>query len=184
MGLRIPLVQQSPQQKALFYAHCMEHIAMLARQKVMLESQEMIQQAQMAAQTGAINPQQVMQQIAQIQQALNDPEQMAAYAAVVQHQLLEQYLPDMLEGDAPASDPLVEIRQRELDIKQQEVLSDAQVDQAKLELQRKQLEQKAAGEAARIELQEEIAEDRNRVNRERIEATMRMAQMRNTGGPR
>lgn len=184
MGLRIPLVQQSPQQKALFYAHCMEHIAMLARQKVMQESQEMIQQAQMAAQTGAVDPQQVMQQIAQIQQALNDPEQLAAYAAVIQHQLLEQFLPEMLEGDAPPADPLVEIRQRELDLKQQEVMSDAQMDQEKLELQRQQLEQKALGEAARIELQEEIAEDRNRVNRERIEAQMMMAQQRNRGGPR
>lgn len=183
-ALRLPLVQQNLQAKTMLYAHCMEHIAMLARQTVMRETQEMIQQAQLAARTGAVDAQQVMSQVQQIQQVMNNPAEVASYAAVIQHQLLEQYLPDMLEAEPRQEDPLVAIRQRELDIKAMDTMQSAEIDKAKLEMDKAKLQQKAAGEAARLELQEEIADDRNVVNRERIAATMQMAAMRNNGGQR
>ena len=68
----------------------------------------------------------------------------------------------------PNADPLVQIRNQELQLDAQKLAQDAMNSAQKLELDRMKLQQKAAGEAARLELQEEIADDRNAVNRERI----------------
>lgn len=181
---KLPLVQATPHAMPALLAHIMEHIAMLARQMMVQQSQELIQQVQIAVQTGAIDRQQAQMQIMQTQAALQDPKHAADYAALLQQQLLERMLPEIMPpAPDPMSDPLVQIRNAELQLKQQEILQSGQVDQAKLVIEQAKMEQKAAGEAARLELQEEIADDRNSVNRERIAAQMAMQMQRNmTGG--
>lgn len=179
----LPLVQATPHAVLALMAHIMEHVALLARQQMIEQAQQLIQQVQIAAQTGAINGQQVQQQIQQVQAALQDPKHSADYAALLQRQILENLLPTLTPPPPdPMADPLVQIRNTELQIKQQEVMQDGQVDVAKLELDRVKVQQKAAGEAARLELQEQISDERNEVNRERIMAQMQMAADRNTGG--
>jgi hypothetical protein len=145
---------------------------LLARQQMIEQSQELIQQVQIAAQTGAIDPQQAQQQIAQTQAALQDPKHSADYAALLQQQILDKMLPEIMPpAPDPMADPLVQIRNSELQLKQQQIMQDGQIDQAK-----------AASEAARLELQEDVADERNDVNRERIAAQMQMAAQRNQGG--
>jgi hypothetical protein len=180
---KLPLVQATPHAVMALVSHIMEHVALLARQQMLQQAQELISQVQIAAQTGAIDPQQAQAQIMQAQAAIQDPKHSADYAALLQRQILEQLLPELTPpAPDPMADPLVQIRNAELQIKQQQVMSDAQIDQAKLALDQAKLQEKAAGEAARLELQEEIADDRNTVNRERIAAQMQMAAQRNSRG--
>ena len=180
---KLPLVQATPHAVAGLLAHIMEHIALLARQQMIEQSQELIQQVQIAAQTGAIDPQQAQQQIAQTQAALQDPKHSADYAALLQQQILDKMLPEIMPpAPDPMADPLVQIRNSELQLKQQQIMQDGQIDQAKLQMDQAKLEQKAASEAARLELQEDVADERNDVNRERIAAQMQMAAQRNQGG--
>lgn len=181
--LKTAYVQQNPNATAALYAHIQEHIAFMARQQAQEGITQTIQQMQLAVQAGAVNPQLAQQQIAQAQQAMNDPKEMNSYVALLQQQLLERLLPEMVPPQPnPMADPLVQIRMQELQTKQQENMMDAQIDQQKVALEAQKLEQKAASEAARIELQEEIADDRNAVNRERIMMQAQMAQQRNNRG--
>jgi hypothetical protein len=179
---RMPLVQATPHAVIAIVAHIMEHVALMARVQMMQQSQELIQQVQLAVQTGAIDAASAQQQIQQVQMALQDPKHSADYAALLQQQILEQLVPELLPPQPdPMADPLVQIRQTELQLDQQKLMQDGQIDQAKLALDQAKLQQKAAGEAARLELQEDIADERNDVNRERIAAQMRMATQRGTG---
>jgi hypothetical protein len=176
-------VQTNPVAMTALMAHIQEHVAFLAREQAMSGINDQVQQMQMAVQTGAISAQEAQQQIAAVQQAMQNPEEMNNYVALLQSQILEQLIPELNPPQPdPMADPLVQIRQAEVQTKQQENMMDAQIDAQKLALDAKKLEQKAASEAARIELQEEIAEERNTVNRERIMMQAQMAQQRNRGG--
>jgi len=176
-------VQTNPVAMTALMAHIQEHVAFLAREQAMSGINDQVQQMQMAVQTGAISAQEAQQQIAAVQQAMQNPEEMNNYVALLQSQILEQLIPELNPPQPdPMADPLVQIRQAEVQTKQQENMMDAQIDAQKLALDAKKLEQKAASEAARIELQEEIAEERNAVNRERIMMQAQMAQQRNRGG--
>ena len=175
-------VQTNPVAMTALMAHIQEHVAFLAREQAMSGINDQVQQMQMAVQTGAISAQEAQQQIAAVQQAMQNPEEMNNYVALLQSQILEQLIPELNPPQPdPMADPLVQIRQAEVQTKQQENMMDAQIDAKKLALDAKKLEQKAASEAARIELQEEIAEERNAVNRERIMVQAQTAQQRNRG---
>lgn len=180
--LQTPLVLQNPQAQAVLYAHIQEHIGMLAHERAQEQLQQAMQQVQTLAAVGAVDPAMASQQLAQAQATAQDPNEYSSYVALIQQQLLMEYMPQMQPPQPdPMADPLVQIRQQELLTKQQENMLDAQTDQQKLALERDKLQQKAAAEAARIELQEDIAEERNAVNRERIETQAAIA-MRNRGG--
>ena len=180
---KLPFVQAVPHAMTALLAHIMEHVALLARAQMMQQSQELIQQVQIAMQTGAINAQEAQQQVQQVQMALQDPKHSADYAALLQQQILANLLPELAPpAPDPMADPLVQIRSAELQLKQQEIAQDGQIDQAKLAIDQAKMQQKAAGEAARLELQEDIADERNMVNRERIAAQMAMSMQRNLGG--
>jgi hypothetical protein len=180
---RMPLVQAAPHAVQALVAHIMEHVALLSRSQMMKQSEELIQQVQLSVQTGAIDAQSAQQQIQQVQMALQDPKHSADYAALLQQQILDRLIPELVPpAPDPMADPLVQIRQTELQLSQQKLMQEGQIDAAKLALDQQKLEQKAAGEAARLELQEEIADDRNVVNRERIAAQTAMAMQRNMRG--
>jgi len=181
--LKTPFVQQNAMAMAALYAHIQEHVAFMAREQAMSGINETIEQMNVAVAAGTVNPQEAQMQIQQVQATAADAEQMNAYVALLQQQILEKMLPELAPPPPdPMADPLVQIRQQELMTKQQENMTDAQIDAQKLEIERQKLEQKAAAEAARIELQEEIAEERNAVNRERIETQAEVAMRRNNGG--
>lgn len=173
-------VQANPVAMAALMAHIQEHVAFLAREQAMSGINQQIQQLQMAVQAGAVDARQAQQQIAAVQQTMQNPEEMNSYVALLQAQILDKLVPELNPPQPdPMADPLVQIRQAEVQTKQQENMMDAQIDGQKIALEQQKLEQKAASEAARIELQEEIADERNAVNRERIMMQAQMAARRN-----
>ncbi len=168
--MKTPLVSTSPQVMGTFYSHIMEHISQKARKMVQAEIEGLIGQAQLAAQSGAINPELAQEQIMQLQQNVQDPAQMEALISMQMEKLMAEILPGLMPtGDDPMQDPLVQIRMQELAIKQQDLQRKTEEDQGDMMIELQRMQQQAASAAARIESSEEIADNRNDVNRERIQ---------------
>jgi hypothetical protein len=144
--MKLPVVQSSPQVYGVFISHVMEHISLKARAMAQQEIQQM-----------------------QMQGMPIDQASMDMKIAQIQLELTNAMMPNLMPPP-PGPDPLVQIRQQELAIKQQQEQNRSQTDAAKLELDKQKLEQQAITDAARLELQEEIADERSDVNRERIAA--------------
>jgi hypothetical protein len=177
---KTPLVMTSPQVMGTFYAHIMEHASQKARQMVMTEIQEIIGQAQLAAQSGAIDPQAAQQQIMEVQQNMQDPAQMEQLISLQMEKILAEILPQLMTpGDDPMNDPLVQIRMQELALKQQDLQRKTEDDQGNMLVELQKMQQRAATDAARMESQEEIAENRNEINRERIDVQRQAVAKRN-----
>tara|TARA_R110000744_G_scaffold312158_1_gene419532 strand:- start:449 stop:1054 length:606 start_codon:yes stop_codon:yes gene_type:complete len=168
--MKTPLVSTSPQVMGTFYAHVMEHVSQKARQMVSKEIEGIIAQAQLAAQSGAIDPMAAQQQIAQVQQDLKDPGQLEKLISMQMEQIMAEILPGLLPvGDDPMKDPLVQIRMQELSLKEKDLQRKTEEDQGDMLIDLQKMQQQAASSAARIESSEEIAGNRNDVNRERIQ---------------
>jgi hypothetical protein len=91
-----------------------------------------------------------------------------------QEQILKDLMPELIPPpNDPMSDPLVQIRMKELAIKEQDLGRKVQEDQSDLGIEAAKMQQRAVTDAARIESQEEIAQNRNDVNRERIDVQRR-----------
>tara|TARA_R110000850_G_scaffold229021_1_gene353919 strand:- start:91 stop:795 length:705 start_codon:yes stop_codon:yes gene_type:complete len=168
--MKTPLVSTSPQVMGTFYAHIMEHVSQKARKMVQAEIEGLIGQAQLAVQSGAINPEMAQQQIMALQQNVQDPAQMEALISMQMEKLMAEILPGLMPtGDDPMQDPLVQIRMQELSIKQQDLQRKTEEDQGDMMIELQKMQQQAASAAARIESSEDIADNRNDVNRERIQ---------------
>ena len=168
--MKTPLVSTSPQVMGTFYAHVMEHISQKARKMVQGEIEAIIGQAQLAAQSGAIDPVAAQQQIMKVQQDMQDPAQMEQLISLQMEKIMAEILPGLLPaGNDPMQDPLVQIRMQELAIKQQDMQRKTEEDQGDMMIELQKMQQQAASAAARIESSEEIADNRNDVNRERIQ---------------
>jgi len=144
--MKLPVVQSSPQVYGVFISHVMEHISLKARAMAQQEIQQM-----------------------QMQGMPIDQASMDMKISQIQLELTNAMIPNLMPPQQ-GPDPLVQIRQQELAIKQQQEQNRSQTDAAKLELDKQRLEQQAVTDAARLELQEEIANERSDVNRERIAA--------------
>jgi len=178
--LELAVLQSAPPVLAALFSHVLQHVSLKAREQVDQELQQIgqrpqdqMQQIQLMVQAGAIDMQtaQIMMMDAQNQQTPQfTPEQIEARVAQVTEELMAELAPRLAyKGKEDGSDdPLVQIRMKELDIKQMEANHKLAIDQAKLELEGLKVEQRAVTDAARLELQEQIADDRNEVNRERI----------------
>ena len=168
--MKTPLVSTSPQVMGTFYAHVMEHVSQKSRLMVTAEIEGIIGQAQLAAQSGAIDPVAAQQQIAQVQQDMQDPGQMEKLISLQMEKIMAEILPGLLPaGNDPMSDPLVQIRMQELALKEKDLQRKTEEDQGDMLIELQKMQQQAAAAAARIESQEEIADNRNDVNRERIQ---------------
>ena len=129
--------------------------------------QAQAQQAMMMAQTGAMDPMMAQQQMQQAQQV--NPDQTEARVAQIEAQLVQELTAMLGPPPSQQQDPLVAIRQQELQIKAEESDRRAMTDQMKLTLDQEKLRQQAMTDAAKLELTEQIADDRADVNRERID---------------
>ena len=179
MFMQTPLVMTSPQVMGTFYAHIMEHVSQKARQMVMKQIADIIAQAQLAAQSGAIDPVMAQQQIMQVQMSMQDPAQMEKLVSMQMQQIMMEIMPQLMpSGNDPMNDPLVQIRMQELGLKQQDLQRKAAEDQAQNQIEIMRMQQSAAQTAARIESQEEIADKRNAVNMTRINVQRDLARER------
>jgi hypothetical protein len=189
--LEISILQQAPPVLAALFGHILQHVSFKAREQVDKElqqignqPQERMQQIQLMLQAGAIDMQTaqlMMMEVQQQQPPQFAPEQIEARVSQVIEELMADLAPRLsYKGKEDANqDPLVQIRMKELDIKQMEAQHKAAIGQAKLEIEGLKMEQRAVTDAARLELQEQIADDRNAVNMERI--AVQAAGMRSRG---
>ena len=180
--LNVPVFAGTPHAITALHAHIQEHVALLARQQVLEQYAELRQQAELAMQTGALDQRDGQQQIAMIDQAMNDPKHFADYVALIQQQILEKLMPELVpQPQDPNADPLVQIRQAEVQLRAQQLQQDAAKTERRNELEEQKMEQRATTDVARMDLQQEIADERAKVNRERIAASLQMARMRQGG---
>jgi|TARA_R110002096_G_scaffold146656_1_gene305334 hypothetical protein len=170
MFMKTPLVTTSPQVMGTFYAHLLEHIGMKARLSVTQEIENLIIKVQEQVQMGNVDPNAAQQQIAEVQQNMQNPAEMEKLVAIQQLEIMQETLADLIPpGQDAMADPLVQIRMQELQIKKQDADRKASTDKSELLLEAAKMEQRAVTDAARIESSEDIAGNRNDVNRERIE---------------
>jgi hypothetical protein len=170
MFMKTPIVMTSPQVIGILMGHLQEHISKKAREMVLSEIQGLVAQVQLMAQSGAIDPQQAQQQIMEVQQQMQNPEELEKAVVLQEMKLLNELMPKLTpQGQDPMADPLVQIRMQELGVKQQDLQRKALNDVAQIDLETQKMEQRAATDAARIESMEDIADQRNDTNRERID---------------
>ena len=136
------MVQINPQVYSSLQAHMSEHIALMAGEQVQQEFGDQLRQLQQAMQQAQQNPQ-MMQQVEQQQaQVVN---QMAAKQAQIEAQLTAGLAK---EEEARMSkepqDPLVRLKQQEIDLKAMEtqarLAKDIAMDSEKMDLERDKLE--------------------------------------------
>jgi hypothetical protein len=170
MFMKTPIVMTSPQVMGILMGHLQEHISKKAREMVMTQVQGLISQVQLMAQSGAVDPQTAQQQIMEVQQQMQNPEEIEKMVALQEMQLMNDLMPKITpQGEDPMQDPLVQIRMQELGIKQQDLQRKSIDDAAQIQLEMNKMQQRAATDAARIESIEDIAAQRDDTNQDRIE---------------
>ena len=169
------IARTNPQVLGLLQKNILEHITLMAQEQVQLEFKEELEELQKMQQQVAPMMQQMQQNPQMAQQMQQNPQMMAAQQKIQQTQtkiearkaqLIAETMAEYLEEEKKVlnqldTDPLLRLKNDEIQIKAINDLMDLQIDQAKLQ-QAFDLAQQ------RKETQEQIAEDRNDVNIYRI----------------
>ena len=152
------IVQLNPALISVMQNHILQHIN--------LKAQALAQQQM---------PPEMQQQMQQQQQQPPQPNpQMDAMVSQIQAQLMTQYVQQEAQLFAGQdSDPLVDLKAQELQIRQQQMMQEAQNDQQRLELDTRRAMEQTAVARERIDSAEDIAEMR---------AQIAMARTMNRGG--
>ena len=182
--LKSPLVSSAPpgqqQVMAMIQAHIYQHIDLKAREMAQQDSeiQQMQQQMQQMQQQGQMDP--MMMQQAQMQmQQMQQQMQLVIEDKVAQisMQLTETMAPELTPPQQ--DDPLVNLRDRELDIKEADLQRKAEEADRRIKLESERIDNTADMADERMDLQRELAEMKDEVARERI-GLQRSAQMAKT----
>ena len=148
------LVRANPQATTLLQAHVMEHISLLAREEVEAKNQQIIEQE--AQRYGGKLPPELQQQF---------QEQLEIQVADRISDLIGEMFVEEQEAMAgQGQDPLIGLKQQELQLKAQDIQRKAQNDQQKIELDAAKLEQSAKIAQDKIDSNEDIAQLRANVN--------------------
>ena len=143
------VVKENPQLQSLIISHIMQHLQFLAtelaQQQIPPEQMQQIQQAQQQLQQLPVDQQQQVSQQIQIT--------MDQFAAPIMAQLTQELLQSI--GQGSDSDPLVQIRQAELELRDKE-----------LDQEQTQFEAKQNQRAQEKLLENEIQKDRMNVQKE------------------
>ena len=157
------LVRNNPQVMTILQAHITEHMSALARNEVMAELQPEIDRQAMKF-GGQIPPELMKQFQPEIERRVA-----IKIAAMIDEAVAEEQ--DAIGFGGDGEDPLVDIKQRELDIEQQKLNLDAADDLAKQELEREKLSYKKSIDAQKIQNQKDIQNQRTAVQMARLNAT-------------
>ena len=136
------MVQINPQIYSMLQAHICEHISLMAGAQVEEEFKEQTEQLKQAQQQAQQNPQMAQQVEQQMQQLIN---QKAAKQAQIEAEMTMKLAQDEeARISKEAQDPLVKLKQQELDLKametQMKVQKDMMVEGEKLDIERDRLE--------------------------------------------
>ena len=148
------LVRNNPQATVLLQAHTMEHVSLLAREQVEAENQPLIEQE--AAKFGGQLPPDLQ---AQFQEEIE-----RQVATKVTEYIEEMFVEEQQAMEGQGQDPLVGLKQQELQLKAQDIQRKAQNDQQKLDLEGAKLDQSAKIAQDKIDSNEDIAQLRANVN--------------------
>ena len=156
------VVKENPQIQSIIISHCMQHLqflsAQLSAQQIPQEVQMQLQQVQ--AQMQQMSPQEVQQMQQQIQMTLDQ------YSAPVMAELTSEFLQSI--GQGSDSDPLVEIRKAELDLKDKELDMDSEQFMQKQNQRAQEKSQDNDLQEQRINVQKNIADDKLNVAIDRL----------------
>ena len=136
------MVQINPQLYAMLQAHVCEHISLVAGEQIQEKFKPQFEQLQQAMQQAQQNPQ-AMQQLQQQQDQLIN--QQASEQAKMEAQMTKQLAADEESRiSREAQDPLVKLKQQEIDLKamqtQMQLQKDMMVEGEKMDLERDKLE--------------------------------------------
>ena len=136
------MVQINPQVYSLLQAHICEHISMMSAAQVQEEFKPQMQQLQQAQQQAQQNPQMAQQVEQQMQQLINEQ---AAKQAQIEAKMTAQLAQDEeARIKREAQDPLIKLKQQEIDLKametQAKLQKDMVVESEKLDIERDRLE--------------------------------------------
>lgn len=148
------LVRNNPQATVLLQAHVMEHVSLLAREEIEAENQPLIEQE--AAKFGGQLPPDL--------QAKFQEEIERQVATKVTEYIEEMFVEEQQSMEGQGQDPLVGLKQQELQLKAQDIQRKAQNDQQKLDLEGAKLDQGAKIAQDKIDSNEDIAQLRANVN--------------------
>jgi len=157
------VVKTNPQLQALVIAHSMQHLQFMSTQMAKEQMPPQIQQQvqQLEQQMTQVPPEQQPQVVSQIQMITE------SFSSPIMAQLTQDFL--MSIGQGSEEDPLVQIRQKELDLREQELNADQDQFDAK-QAQRgeeKLLESEIAKQ--RIGVQKSVADDKLDIAAQRLE---------------
>ena len=154
------VVKENPAVQASIISHCMQHLqfmaAEMAQQQLPPELVQQQQQIEQASNSGQMPPQQAQMMLSQI---MTQQEQ---FSAPILAQLVQEFLLSI--GQGSEEDPLVQIRQRELDLREQE-----------LEVDQENFETKEAARAEEKLLENEIQKQRIAMSKEISDDKMDLA---------
>ena len=148
------LVRANPQATTILQSHVMEHISLLAREIVEAENAEQIQ-AEAQKFGGQIPPELQQQFQAEIEKQVS----------VKATEFIEEMFVEEQQAMAgQGQDPLIGLKEQELQLRAQDIQRKAQNDQQKLELDAAKLDQSAKIAQDKIDSNEDIAQLRANVN--------------------
>ena len=148
------LVRANPQATTILQSHIMEHISLLAREIVEAENAEVIQ-AEAQKFGGQIPPELQQQFQAEIEKQVS----------VKATEFIEEMFVEEQQAMAgQGQDPLIGLKEQELQLRAQEIQRKAQNDQSKLDLEGAKLDQQAKIAQDKIDSNEDIAQLRANVN--------------------
>ncbi len=156
------LVKESPQVQALIISHCMQHLQFLAAQLAQEQMPDEMKQriAEIQAQMQQVSPEEA-QAIGQQIQMINEQ-----YSSSIMAQLANDFLQSI--GMNNGGDPLVDIRQRELDLKDKEIDLEAQQFESKQNQRSQEKSMDAELQLERMNVQKQIADDKLEVAIDRL----------------
>ena len=148
------LVKNNPQVTAILQGHIVEHVGLQARAEVEQENGPAIQEQ--AQQYGGQLPQELQ---IQFQEAME--QQIAEKIALMIEEMVaeEQQMMDELRED-----PLVDLKQQEINLREQDIERKTRADEAKIGIDQEKLDQDAQLTQDKIQSQEDIAQLRANVN--------------------
>ena len=148
------LVKSNPQVMAILQSHIMEHVSIQAREEVEEESKPEIDQ--ITAQYGGQLPEELQ---LQVQERIES--QVAEKVAEMTDEMVQEEAEAVQEMN---EDPLVGLKQQEIDLRAQDIQRKGMVDEAQIGIDEKKLRQTAKIAQDRIDSQEDIAQLRANVN--------------------
>jgi len=157
------VVKTNPQLQALIIGHSMQHLQFMSTQMAKKEMPPQIQQQvqQLEQQMSQVAPEQQPQVVSQIQMITE------SFSSPIMAKLAQDFLLSIGQGDE--EDPLVKIRQKELDLREQELTADQGQfeDKQSQRGEEKLLESQIAKQ--RIGVQKEVADDKLDMASQRLE---------------